>query len=130
VQIFLDRPYWSIKNIECVIIVLTSNINGIPNDNRIENLCLLCPNCHSQTKTWGNKKRNSCISRCKICGNITKGFGSICSGCNGKKTRKFEISKEDLQSLVNTTPFNKIGKMFNVTGNTIRKRCKRLGVDI
>ncbi len=32
------------------------HINGISNDNRIENLRFLCPNCHSQTKTWGNKK--------------------------------------------------------------------------
>jgi hypothetical protein len=33
------------------------HINGIPNDNRPENLRFLCPNCHQQTKTWGNKKR-------------------------------------------------------------------------
>ena len=32
------------------------HINGIPNDHRIENLRFLCPNCHSQTKTWGNTK--------------------------------------------------------------------------
>jgi 5-methylcytosine-specific restriction endonuclease McrA len=32
------------------------HINGVSNDNRIENLRFLCPNCHSQTKTWGNKK--------------------------------------------------------------------------
>lgn len=31
------------------------HINGISNDNRLENLCFLCPNCHSQTETWGNK---------------------------------------------------------------------------
>ena len=32
------------------------HINGVSNDNRMENLRFLCPNCHSQTKTWGNKK--------------------------------------------------------------------------
>ena len=30
--------------------------NGNPLDNRSENLRFLCPNCHSQTDTWGYKK--------------------------------------------------------------------------
>jgi len=29
--------------------------NGERHDNRLENLALLCPNCHSQTDTWGGK---------------------------------------------------------------------------
>lgn len=29
--------------------------NGVSNDHRIENLCFLCPNCHSQTKTYAGK---------------------------------------------------------------------------
>lgn len=33
------------------------HINGINNDNRLENLCLLCPNCHSQTLTYAGKRR-------------------------------------------------------------------------
>ena len=31
------------------------HINGINNDNRIENLRFLCPNCHSQTDTYSGK---------------------------------------------------------------------------
>ena len=29
--------------------------NGVHTDNRLENLRLLCPNCHSQTETYGSK---------------------------------------------------------------------------
>ena len=29
--------------------------NGASNDNRKENLCFLCPNCHSQTKTFAGR---------------------------------------------------------------------------
>lgn len=31
--------------------------NGVGDDNRLENLALLCPNCHSQTDTWGGRNR-------------------------------------------------------------------------
>lgn len=33
------------------------HLNGDGQDNRLENLHLLCPNCHSQTDTWGARNR-------------------------------------------------------------------------
>jgi 5-methylcytosine-specific restriction endonuclease McrA len=33
------------------------HINGICDDHRLENLRMLCPNCHSQTDTYGAKNR-------------------------------------------------------------------------
>ena len=35
------------------------HINGINDDNRLDNLCFLCPNCHSQTDTFAGKKRSN-----------------------------------------------------------------------
>jgi Zn finger protein HypA/HybF involved in hydrogenase expression len=39
------------------------HINGVNNDNRIDNLRFLCPNCHSQTETYAgkNNKKNKDI---------------------------------------------------------------------
>src|SRR6266511_923986 len=32
--------------------MVLDHINGVPNDNRLENLRMLCPNCNSQTATY------------------------------------------------------------------------------
>lgn len=39
------------------------HINGRPNDNRRENLRLLCPNCHSQTETYCARNIRAAESR-------------------------------------------------------------------
>lgn len=33
------------------------HINGVNNDHRLENLRLLCPNCHSQTETYAGRNK-------------------------------------------------------------------------
>jgi len=33
------------------------HVNGVRDDNRLGNLLLLCPNCHSQTHSWGGRNR-------------------------------------------------------------------------
>lgn len=35
------------------------HINGSNNDNRLDNLRFLCPNCHQQTLTWGRGKNGA-----------------------------------------------------------------------
>ena len=35
------------------------HINGDNKDNRLENLRILCPNCHCQTPTWGYTNRGN-----------------------------------------------------------------------
>ena len=37
------------------LVLQVDHINGDHNDNRIENLRFLCPNCHSQTNTFAGK---------------------------------------------------------------------------
>jgi hypothetical protein len=49
--------------------------NGVNTDNRLENLRLLCPNCHSQLNTQGGKNR----------GKVGKSHGGYFKKKNGKK---------------------------------------------
>lgn len=42
------------------------HINGINNDNRIENLRFLCPNCHSQTTTYGARNKQLVESKYEL----------------------------------------------------------------
>ena len=43
--------HWNGKKISLHI----DHVNGNRKDNRLKNLKILCPNCHSQTETWGIK---------------------------------------------------------------------------
>lgn len=119
------------------------HINGNHKDNRIENLRILCPNCHTQTATHGGKRtlKNKCISCGKKIGGGRK--YKMCMDCYIIKiapekninfvkkysVKKFEINKEDLEHLIKIMPIVKIAKMFGVTDNAIRKRCKSFGIE-
>lgn len=39
------------------IVLQLDHINGNSKDHKLENLRLLCPNCHSQTNTWCGKNK-------------------------------------------------------------------------
>lgn len=107
------------------------HINGINNDNRIENLRFLCPNCHSQTDTYCGKHKKKTY-KCLDCDTFINKNYTRCKKCssriNGRAQRKFEITKEELENLVSQYPMTKIGKMFGVSDNAIRKRCKSFGI--
>lgn len=112
------------------------HINGNRFDNRIENLRFICPNCHSQTETFGNKRRSPKILKinpCDLCGLPCKGkVSKYCMRCSNKVNNpiKFQVSKEELTNLLDEYPMTKIGEIFNVSDNAVRKRCKKLNIDI
>lgn len=116
-----------------VLILQLDHINGNHSDNRLENLRIVCPNCHSQTETFGNKrakKHNYCID----CGCEISIRSTRCNSCASKHKNSFKVkpenrpSKEELLELIQNNPFTVIGDMYNVTDNTIRKWCKNYGL--
>ena len=66
------------------------HINGVNNDNRIQNLRLLCPNCHSQTSNFGSRNyKDKHQLKCSECGSkITKHSKSgLCLNCSNHKRK-------------------------------------------
>lgn len=48
-------PIWQDKPLKLQV----DHINGISTDHRLENLRLICPNCHSQTSTYSGRNKLS-----------------------------------------------------------------------
>jgi hypothetical protein len=46
------------------------------------------------------------------------------------KYEKFKVSKEELEELIKKIPYTEIGKLYNVTGNAIKKRARKLGITL
>lgn len=107
------------------LILQLEHKNGNTNDDKLENLTFLCPNCHSQTSTFSGKntKRepNKKINKCK-CGKIISPAAYICTDCYSKNNRITERpSYEQLKSEIKETSQNKVAKKYNVSWRTIRK---------
>lgn len=73
-----------IKNWQGVLLSFhLDHINGEHTDNRIENLRILCPNCHSQTQTYSGKKLigKYFTNHCKSCNKLIRSARVRCKEC-------------------------------------------------
>lgn len=105
------------------ISLILDHINGINNDNRLENLRLLCPNCNATLPTHCGKNiknRNFCK-----CGKVIAKKSTTCRSCK-KTKRKVENrpSKESLMENVKQIGYSATGRKYGVSDNCIRKWLK------
>ena len=78
------------------LVLQLDHINGIHNDNRIENLRILCPNCHSQTTSFcGRNKKFTNLPRCLDCKKRISSQSKRCIECY-KKFRKTTVCHSGL----------------------------------
>lgn len=112
------------------------HINGDHNDNRLENLILLCPNCHSLTENYSGRKLKSEQKYCPDCHRPIGKNSIYCKHCspkyhnnsNAKVAKEDRPSKEKLLELIKTKSFCEIGRIYGVSDNSIRKWCKKEGL--
>ena len=135
---------WNSKKISLHL----DHVNGDNMDNRIENLRILCPNCHSQTLTYCNSKskcsssefrKNNYENRkikdqikpiklknyCECGKEITKN-AKRCEICEKIKQRKVKDRplKEELILMVKESSLEAVGRKYNVSGNAVKKWLK------
>jgi len=117
------------------ISLILDHINGINNDNRIENLRIVCPNCNAGLPTHGgknikNRKQKKKKVKVKkkyycLCGKEISKNSTSCSDCNNIKRRtKIRPSKETLIQEVKEYGFSATGRKYGVSDNAIRKWIK------
>lgn len=101
--------------------LILDHINGIHNDNRIENLQIVCPNCNATLSTHCRGNREKKKFYCK-CGNEKSKSGKVCKECSDKSQRKVERpSYEQLIKEIKETNYSAVGRKYGVSDNAIRK---------
>lgn len=116
-------PIWQRKKLSLHL----HHINGKRSDCRLKNLRILCPNCHTQTRTFCGKKTISKTYTCPLCGEVMKTKKSaMCRNCANVKHRVVTRPiKERLLELMSNNSLLQIGTMFGVSDNAIRKWAKQ-----
>lgn len=104
------------------ISLILDHINGINNDNRIENLRIVCPNCNATLDTFCSKNRKILPKNITI--EVKKERQSKEKII---KLRKSIIPLKDI--LINDfkelKSFVQVGKKYGVSDNAVRKWCKK-----
>jgi hypothetical protein len=120
--------------------LILDHINGVPNDNRLENLRIVCPNCAATLDTHCGRKnrREPEVRTCKRCGKEFQAkYGShrYCSYACGTRWDRSKlrgrpipeyrrVSRPPYKQLlaeINATSYCAVGRKYGVSDNAVRK---------
>lgn len=129
------------------------HISGDKSDNRIENLRVLCANCHAQTPTYSGKNIMNMAARsqmkparvagCIVCGATfeQKSNDSLRSRQTCSDTCLYDLRKKNasvgrvqwpkddaLRAMVWERPVSRVAVELGVSDTAIKKRCRALGI--
>lgn len=113
------------------LVLQLDHCNGNRRDNRIGNLRILCPNCHSQTDTFAGRALRRVMPVVKSAapteGGLVFGQGQVAP------QRADKISWPDNQTLAQlvwSKPLSALGPILGVSDRAIKKRCDKLGLSL
>jgi hypothetical protein len=116
--------------------LILDHVNGVPDDNRFENLRIVCPNCAATLETHCGRKNHLPERPCERCGQafaprtVRQRFCSReCGTRHGRRhrrprpeTRKVDRPSHDqLRADLASMSFLAVGRKYGVSDNAIRK---------
>jgi hypothetical protein len=113
------------------LVLQLEHVNGVFNDNRIGNLALLCPNCHSQTETFTGRNRTATKVPCKHCSHLIHPTAQRCAVCRRwqvKRTGRPKIDwpeTQELRRMVASSSFSAVARTLGVSDTAVHKRLRR-----
>ena len=107
-------------------------------NNEINNLQILCPNCHSQTDNWCAKNRKSLLKKTFYCTNCGKQLSDkmdtgLCRDCYNKEQKlnsKCPTKEQLISDCKKHGTYSQISKLYGVSDKTIRKWCDKYNINI
>jgi hypothetical protein len=113
--------------------LILDHINGVPNDHRLENLRMVCPNCAATLDTHCGRKNRQPLRRCARCGEhfeakrreqryCSRACGQRVAWTNRRSTRRVERPPyEQLVAEISASNYCAVGRKYGVSDNAIRK---------
>ena len=101
--------------------------DGNNSNHKLDNIEILCPNCHSQTDSYAGRnllKRKEKEDN-KISNNSVKQQGVCLKTEKQKKVNSKIPSRDILKNQIRTMSFLSIGRLYDVSDNTVRKWCDK-----